>query len=135
ELAELRRELADEEATFQGGMVGADDDEAVEEVDNDEGWVDEMDNLTDKEKEDLERSIRPVKLALVKLRKVAFKIVHSTTIVLPAWKEILNDLCLTISLMPRDVATRWNSTFDLLEYALKHRRAVDLLMQRRELGL
>ena len=68
ELAELRRELADEEATFQGRMVGADDDEAVEEVDNDEGWVDEMDNLTDKEKEDLERSIRLVKLALVKVR-------------------------------------------------------------------
>ena len=37
--------------------------------------------------------------------------------------------------MPRDIATRWNSTFDLLEYALKHRKAVDLLTQRRELGL
>ena len=37
--------------------------------------------------------------------------------------------------MPRDVATRWNSTFDLLEYALKHRKAVDLLTQRCELGL
>ncbi|KIM56127.1 hypothetical protein SCLCIDRAFT_133318, partial [Scleroderma citrinum Foug A] len=69
------------------------------------------------------------------LRKVAFKIVHSTTIVLLAWKDILNDLCLMISLMPRDIATRWNSTFDLLEYALKHRKAVDLLTQRRELGL
>ena len=49
-------------------MVGRDDDEAVEEVDNDDGWVDEMDDLTDKEKEDLERSIRPVKLALAKVR-------------------------------------------------------------------
>ena len=56
-MATVFAELADEEAAFQGGMVGADDDEAVEEVDNDEGWVDEMDNLTDKEKEDLERSI------------------------------------------------------------------------------
>ena len=37
--------------------------------------------------------------------------------------------------MPRDVATRWNSTFDLLEYALKHRKVVELLTQRRELGL
>ena len=37
--------------------------------------------------------------------------------------------------MPRDVATRWNSTFNLLEYALKHRKAVDLLTQRCELGL
>jgi len=68
ELAELWRELADEEAAFQGGMVGADDDEAVEEVDNNEGWVNEMDNLTDKMKEDLERSIWLVKLALVKVR-------------------------------------------------------------------
>ena len=49
-------------------MVGGDDDEAVKEVDNDDGLVDEMDDLTDKEKEDLERSIRPVKLALVKVR-------------------------------------------------------------------
>lgn len=38
------------------------------------------------------------------------------TIVLLAWKEILNDLRFTISLMPRDVA-RWNATFNLLEYA------------------
>ena len=67
-LAELWRELADEEAAFQGRMVGGDDDKAVEEVDNDDRWVDEVDNPTDKEKEDLERSIRPVKLALVKVR-------------------------------------------------------------------
>ena len=37
--------------------------------------------------------------------------------------------------MPRDVATRWNSTFDLLEYALKHCKVVKLLTQWRELGL
>ena len=55
--------------------------------------------------------------------------------VFPAWKEILSDLRFTISLMPRDVVTHWNSTFDLLEYALKHHKAVELLTQRRELGL
>ena len=37
--------------------------------------------------------------------------------------------------MPRDIATRWNSTFDLLEFALKHCKAVDLLTQQCELGL
>ena len=37
--------------------------------------------------------------------------------------------------MPRDVATRWNSTFDLLEYALKHWKAIDLVTQQHELGL
>ena len=42
---------------------------------------------------------------------------------------------MTVKLMPRDVATQWNSTLDLLEYALKHRKAIDLVTQRRELGL
>jgi hypothetical protein len=42
---------------------------------------------------------------------------------------------MTVSFMPRDVATRWNSTFDMLEYALKHRKAVDVVTQQRELGL
>ena len=37
--------------------------------------------------------------------------------------------------MPRDVATRWNLLFDLLEYTLKHRKVIDLVTQRRELGM
>ena len=39
--------------------------------------------------------------------------------------------------MPRDVATRWNSTFVLLDYALDHREAVDQITQRqpKDLGL
>ena len=64
ELAELRRELK-EEANYQGS---ADSDEAEKEVDNDEGWVDKMENMTDEEKTKLETSIQPVKLALVKVR-------------------------------------------------------------------
>ena len=42
---------------------------------------------------------------------------------------------MTVTLMPRDVATQWNSTLDLLEYALKHRKAIDIVTQWRELGL
>ena len=42
---------------------------------------------------------------------------------------------MVVTLMPRDVATRWNSTLDLLEYALKHCKAIDIVTQRRELGL
>ena len=42
---------------------------------------------------------------------------------------------MTVTLMPRDVATRWNSTLNLLEYALEHRKAIDLVTQWCELGL
>jgi hypothetical protein len=69
------------------------------------------------------------------LRKLAYKIVNSSTKNLPAWKEILGDLHMSVALMPRDVSTRWNSTLILLDYALKHRKAVDLITQRRDLGL
>jgi hypothetical protein len=37
--------------------------------------------------------------------------------------------------MPRDVSTRWNSTFDMLDYVLGHREAIDIVTQRRDLGL
>ncbi|KIK76678.1 hypothetical protein PAXRUDRAFT_169128, partial [Paxillus rubicundulus Ve08.2h10] len=69
------------------------------------------------------------------LQNLAYKIIHSTTIVLPAWQCILKELKMSISLMPHDVLTHWNSTFDMLKYALKHRKAVDVVTQRRDLGL
>jgi hypothetical protein len=37
--------------------------------------------------------------------------------------------------MPRDVATRWNSTFDVLQYTLKHKEAVEIITQKKEMGL
>jgi hypothetical protein len=37
--------------------------------------------------------------------------------------------------MPRDVTTRWNSTFDMLDFAFAHRKALDLMTQDRENGL
>lgn len=37
--------------------------------------------------------------------------------------------------MPRDVATRWNSTFDMLVFAIKYRVVVDAVCADRELGL
>jgi len=57
ELADLQRELEDEEANFQGEVAGMDDNEAVEEVNNDEGWVDETEDMTDLEKDELEKSV------------------------------------------------------------------------------
>ncbi|KAF8165730.1 hypothetical protein B0H34DRAFT_643420, partial [Crassisporium funariophilum] len=75
------------------------------EKDNLEGWVNEVALL----------SVRPVRLVLVKIQKLAFKTVHSSTILLPEWRRVLTD-----RLSPRDVSTRWNSTFDMLHVALRY---------------
>lgn len=57
------------------------------------------------------------------------------TKLLPAWHNILREQGRPVTNIPRDVATRWNSTFDMLAYVLKHRRAVDAMTQQRDLGL
>jgi hypothetical protein len=37
--------------------------------------------------------------------------------------------------MPRDVSTRWNSTFDMLEFAVEYRAAIDTMTGARDFGL
>ena len=37
--------------------------------------------------------------------------------------------------MPRDVSTRWNSTFDMLDFAISYREAIDALTANRLLKL
>jgi hypothetical protein len=70
---------------------------------------------------------------------------NSTTIILPEWFSILQQYAgaseaakkkpLSIRMMPRDVATRWNSTFDMLEFAILYRKPLDDLTNKRELKL
>ncbi|KAF9043412.1 hypothetical protein BJ165DRAFT_1321606, partial [Panaeolus papilionaceus] len=86
-------------------------------------WDSEMSALSQAERLLLEQSIRPVRLMLAKVRKVAFKTIHSSTLLLPAWKRCLKDLGIAIRLIPRDVRTRWNSTYDMLKFVLDHKRA------------
>ncbi|KIJ18219.1 hypothetical protein PAXINDRAFT_61093, partial [Paxillus involutus ATCC 200175] len=69
------------------------------------------------------------------LCKLALKIIHSSTIILPVWKDILKELKMRVRLMPQDIAIQWNLMFDMLEYALKYLKAVDMVKQWRELGL
>jgi hypothetical protein len=38
-------------------------------------------------------------------------------------------------MMPRDVTTRWNSTFDMLEFAVKFRPAIDTITDERDMKL
>lgn len=38
-------------------------------------------------------------------------------------------------MMPRDVSTRWNSSYDMLDFAIKYRPAIDAMTAVRELDL
>lgn len=60
---------------------------------------------------------------------------HSSTIVLPAWYRILEELVLPRKAIPRDVRTRWNSTWRMLRFFVDYREAVDRLTEDRKLGL
>ena len=46
-------------------------------------------------------------------------------IALPAWCKACAAHKLPVNLIPRDVKTRWNSTYDMVKVAFKYRSAID----------
>jgi len=60
---------------------------------------------------------------------------NSSTIVLPKWYEVLETLALKPRIMPRDVSTRWNSTYDMVEFATEYRAALDIMTADRDMNL
>ena len=65
---------------------------------------------------------------LWKLWKIAFKVVNLSTIVLPAGQKLLQELNTSDRIMPHDVTTCWNLTYDMLKSALKYQKAINILM-------
>jgi hypothetical protein len=60
---------------------------------------------------------------------------NSTTLVLPQWFAVLQELEVDERMMPRDVTTRWDSTFDMLDFALEHITAIDTITSDRDMKL
>ena len=71
----------------------------------------------------------------MKLRNIAFTMKNSTTILLPAWNKMLPRHGLSVCMMLQDVSTRWNSTFDMLEFAIQYHVAIDAMTAVREFDL
>ncbi|KAI0364281.1 hypothetical protein BV20DRAFT_914637, partial [Pilatotrama ljubarskyi] len=50
------------------------------------GWVDEVAAMSEEERAQFVERVRPVRMVLTKICWLAFKIINSSTILLPAWK-------------------------------------------------
>ncbi|KAL7280274.1 hypothetical protein ACG7TL_005187 [Trametes sanguinea] len=121
-------------------LLDAEDDEEKENVDGESSGEDDEDDLededlTEEECADRARTAKPTKDMLFKLRKTSFAIIHSPTKLLPAWKKILEDLTLKVRKMPRDVVTRWNSTYLMVNFAIEYKRGLKRLTSDPDLGL
>ncbi|KAG1799599.1 uncharacterized protein BJ212DRAFT_1488275 [Suillus subaureus] len=92
ELDKLTRNIEIEDTQ----MADEDPNKDQESKDDDGGWVDELQLLKEAECKELIDSICLVKPVLVKLWKLAFKIIHSMTIILPVWKQVIKDLDLNV---------------------------------------
>jgi hypothetical protein len=120
-LIELAGNIDVEEQEMAKSSNDSDDDKDDE---NTEDWVGERDSMTAEQLTALNRSVQPVRLMLVKvyiesklyiidhnsphtsqLRKTAFAIKNSSTIILLHWYKILKELELGARMMPWDVMT------------------------------
>ncbi|KAJ3964134.1 hypothetical protein EV361DRAFT_764843, partial [Lentinula raphanica] len=84
------------------------------ETDNVNGFVEVLKELTAEERETWQADVAPIKSALFKTRRISFKIINSSTLLLPKWREHLVGTKFEGRVLPRDVATRWNSTYDMM---------------------
>ncbi|RXW23667.1 hypothetical protein EST38_g2184 [Candolleomyces aberdarensis] len=136
-LTALREELEEFSMNVNEGDEENDDETGLDEVEA--SMTDDVAAVT--------AETAPVRKLLFKLRKIAFSVKNSSTIILPRWRAILKELIeaqddslpteelLTDRMIPRDVATRWNSTYEMVSFAYKYRRTIDKLTADRDMKL
>jgi hypothetical protein len=69
------------------------------------------------------------------LCKLAYAIKNSSTLTLPEWFHILDKLSLNACMMPHDVQTRWNATYDMLNFTYKYKDAINQITNRHNMKL
>ncbi|KAF5312268.1 hypothetical protein D9619_003301 [Psilocybe cf. subviscida] len=114
---------------------GVEDKPEDDSEDDEDGLGNERAGMSAAEIAELEESLGPVRALLTKLRAFSNAVKRSSTLLLPAWLAMLKKLALRVRNMPRDVLTRWNSTFEMLEFAITYRGAIDAMTSERSLNL
>jgi hypothetical protein len=59
------------------------------------------------------------------IHKLTFAIKNSSTLALSQWYRILEALFLDTWVMPCDVYTRWNATYDMLDFAYQYKWVIN----------
>ena len=97
----------DDEDDEDGDNEDEDEDEDTDMDDTDDldDGIDELDALDSDAREELMADTAAVRDMVTKLHHLAFAIVRSTTIALPAWRRYCKELKLKSCILPRDVVT------------------------------
>jgi hypothetical protein len=112
-----------------------DGDVGLPDFDDVDDGIDELDELDEDARNVIIADTAAVRETVSKIRQLAFSIVRSTTIALPAWRRHCKALKLKPCILPRDVVTRWNSTYYMLSFASKYRSAIDAMTADKSLKL
>ncbi|KAJ7238430.1 hypothetical protein C8J57DRAFT_1086883, partial [Mycena rebaudengoi] len=120
----------DLEDASEYGDYDSDDEEllAEGEEEDEEELDDEVEALNEEDQAALDEATSAVRYSLFKIRRIAFSIIKSTTVLLPLWRSTCVAHKMKARLIPRDVSTRWNSTFDMLKVAIEYRAPIDTLV-------
>jgi hypothetical protein len=125
----------EDDAEGEDNTEGEEEDRRDVPLDNIDDGIDELDNLDVDSREALIADTAIVRTLVSKLRRLSFSIIRSTTIALPGWRRYCKESNLKRRVFPRDVATRWNSTYDMLKFALEYRAVIDAMTADKSLRL
>ncbi|KAF4618847.1 hypothetical protein D9613_009691 [Agrocybe pediades] len=134
---EIDRDL--EEELELAGDIELEEQEMERDTASDEDEDDDETGMVDYRKEMTPDEIAELDATL---RKIAYAVKNSTTILLPEWNAIIKRLGIASKaakqkplgqrVMPRDVTTRWNSTFDMLVFALEYQQVINEITASRD---
>ncbi|KAF8239141.1 hypothetical protein L208DRAFT_1239312, partial [Tricholoma matsutake] len=124
---------ADNDSPLDGEDEDKDDggDGEEDEDDPDDG-IDELEELG---AESEVKFIQDTKAIREMIDKLAFVIIHLSTKLLPSWRSLCIQQKRKPCLIPCDVVTQWNSTYNMLRLTLNYRAPIDAIMADKSLKL
>ncbi|KAJ7859671.1 hypothetical protein B0H14DRAFT_2350989, partial [Mycena olivaceomarginata] len=117
--SELSLELDDDESLPD--LADVSDTESMVDEEDQDAW----DQMDEADKADMLAQTKAAKSVISRICNFSFALVHSTTKSLPAWRTACKAKKMAMRLLPRDVRTCWNSTYDMLVVAVQYKEVLN----------